>query len=161
MPAWHLYEVAISNSQVWLKLLASCSSSVQSAAFFEARFNGTTYSVDRYRVVTRFRIQKSGGDEPLTTHASRRRKPPFTARERCPLRVINGHGNTSRNSPASHAFRSGRPGCIGVCRRPGSHRRTHVSGAMARFPGMGERPRAYRTTGRARSGGHVPDGPRG
>ena len=32
--AGHLYEVVISNSRVWLKVQASCSSSEQSAAFF-------------------------------------------------------------------------------------------------------------------------------
>ena len=54
--AWHLYEVVISNSRVWLKVQASCSSSEQSAAFFECRFSGTDYTtVDGHRPVTPFR----------------------------------------------------------------------------------------------------------
>ena len=52
----HLYEVVISNSRVWLKVQASCSSSEQSAAFFESRFNGTDYIVDGHRPVTPFRL---------------------------------------------------------------------------------------------------------
>ena len=31
--AWHLYEVVISNSRVWLKVQSSCFSSEQSAVF--------------------------------------------------------------------------------------------------------------------------------
>ena len=55
---WHLYEVVISNSRVWLKVQASCSSSEQSAAFFESRFNGTDYIVDGHRPVTPFRLSQ-------------------------------------------------------------------------------------------------------
>ena len=40
---WHLHEVVISNSRVWLKVQSSCQSTEQAAAFFEARFNGTDY----------------------------------------------------------------------------------------------------------------------
>ena len=57
--AWHLYEVVISNSRVWLKVQASCSSSEQSAAFFEYRFSGTDYTtVDGHRAVTPFRLSQ-------------------------------------------------------------------------------------------------------
>ncbi len=55
---WHLYEVVISNSRVWLKVQASCSSSEQSAAFFESRFIGTDYIVDGHRPVTPFRLSQ-------------------------------------------------------------------------------------------------------
>ena len=54
----HLYEVVISNSRVWLKVQASCSSSEQSAAFFECRFNGTDYIVDGHPPVTPFRLSQ-------------------------------------------------------------------------------------------------------
>ena len=54
----HLYEVVISNSRVWLKVQASCSSSEQSAAFFEYRFTGTNYRVDGQRPVTPFRLSQ-------------------------------------------------------------------------------------------------------
>ena len=54
----HLYEVVISNSLVWMKMQASCSSPEQSTAFFEARFNGTDYIVDGYRPVTPFRLSE-------------------------------------------------------------------------------------------------------
>ena len=61
--AWHLYEVVISNSQVWLKVQASCSSSEQSAAFFESRFSGTDYTtVDGHRPVTPFRLSQRSDD---------------------------------------------------------------------------------------------------
>ena len=55
---WHLYEVVISNSRVWLKVQASCSSSEQAAAFFESRFNETDYTVDGHRPVTPFRLSQ-------------------------------------------------------------------------------------------------------
>ena len=55
---WHLYEVVISNSRVWLKVQASCPSSEQSAAFFEYRFTGTDYSVDGHRPVTPFSLSQ-------------------------------------------------------------------------------------------------------
>ncbi len=56
---WHLYEVVISNSRVWLKVQASCSSSEQAAAFFEYRFTGTDYTtVDGHRPVTPFRLSE-------------------------------------------------------------------------------------------------------
>ena len=58
MEAWHLYEVVISNSHVWLKLQASCPSSKPSAAIFEHRFNGTDYDVDGHRSVTPFRLSQ-------------------------------------------------------------------------------------------------------
>ena len=53
---WHLYEIVISNSRVWLKMQASCKSTEQAAAFFEARFNGTQHTVDGHRPVTPFRL---------------------------------------------------------------------------------------------------------
>jgi len=53
---WHLYEVVISNARVWLKVQASCESTEQAAAFFEARFNGTHYIVDGQCPVTPFRL---------------------------------------------------------------------------------------------------------
>ena len=53
---WHLYEIVISNSRVWLKVQASCESAEQAAAFFEARFNGTDYIVDGQHPVTPFRL---------------------------------------------------------------------------------------------------------
>ena len=53
---WHLYEVLIRNSRVWLKVQASCLSSEQSAAFFECRFTGTDYIVDGHHPVTPFRL---------------------------------------------------------------------------------------------------------
>ena len=53
----HLYEVAISNSRVWLKVQASCVSSEHSAVFFECRFTGTDY--DRHRpVVSAFKLSQ-------------------------------------------------------------------------------------------------------
>ena len=54
----HLYEIVISNSRMWLKVQASCSSTEQSAAFFEARFNGTDYIVDGHQLVTPFRLSQ-------------------------------------------------------------------------------------------------------
>ena len=54
----HLYEVVISNSRVWLKVQAACSSSEQSAAFFEHRFNGMHYAVDGHRPVIPFRLSQ-------------------------------------------------------------------------------------------------------
>ena len=57
--AGHLYEVVISNSRVWLKVQASCSSSEQSAAFFGSRFNGNDYTtVDGHLPVTPFRLSQ-------------------------------------------------------------------------------------------------------
>ena len=54
---WHLHEVVISNSRVWLKVQASGESIEQVAAFFEARFNGTDYiTVDGHRPVTPFKL---------------------------------------------------------------------------------------------------------
>ena len=59
--ASHLYEAVISNSRVWLKVQASCRSLEHSAAFFEARFNGTRYLVpaDEGRLVTPFRLSET------------------------------------------------------------------------------------------------------
>ena len=54
----HLYEVVISNSRVWMKMQASCSSSDQSTSFFRARFSGTDYMVDGHRPVTPFRLSE-------------------------------------------------------------------------------------------------------
>ena len=59
---WHLYEIVISNSLVWLKVQASCSSSEQSAAFFEYRFNGTAHIVDGHPPVTPFRLSQRSHD---------------------------------------------------------------------------------------------------
>ena len=59
---WHLYEVVISNSRVWLKVQASCSSSEQSAAFFEYRFTGTGHYVDGHHPVTPFKLSQRSGD---------------------------------------------------------------------------------------------------
>ena len=54
---WHLYEVIIRSSRVWLKVQASCESTEQAEAFFAARFNGTEYiTMDGHRPVTPFRI---------------------------------------------------------------------------------------------------------
>ena len=54
---WHLYEVIISSSRVWLKVQTSCESTEQAEAFFAARFNGTEYiTMDGHRPVTPFRI---------------------------------------------------------------------------------------------------------
>ena len=58
----HLYEIVISNSRVWLKVQASCSSSEQSAAFFECRFNGTDYIADGHPPVTPFRLSQRSHD---------------------------------------------------------------------------------------------------
>ena len=60
---WHLHEVVISNSRVWMKIQASGESTEQAAAFFEARFNGTDYiTADGHRPVTPFRLGE--GDVP-------------------------------------------------------------------------------------------------
>ena len=64
---WHLYEVVISNSRVWLKLQASCSPE-HSSAYFEARFNGTNHTVDGRRPVTPFRLSQRS--EWITNWAS-------------------------------------------------------------------------------------------
>ena len=57
--AWHLYEVVISNSRVWLKVQSSCFSSKQSAGYFEYRFNGTDYTpVGGHRPVIPFRLSQ-------------------------------------------------------------------------------------------------------
>ena len=54
---WHLHEVVISNSRVWMKIQASGESTEQAAAFFEARFNGADYiTADGHRPVTPFRL---------------------------------------------------------------------------------------------------------
>ena len=53
---WHLYELVISNSRVWLKVQASCESTEQAGAFFEARFTGTSHTVDDRLSVTPFRL---------------------------------------------------------------------------------------------------------
>ena len=56
---WHLHEVVISNSRVWLKIQASAESIEQVAAFFEARFNGTDYiTAEGHRQVTPFRLRE-------------------------------------------------------------------------------------------------------
>ena len=56
---WHLFEVVIINSRIWLKVQASCESSEQAAAFFEYRFTGTEYTtVDGERPVTPFKLSK-------------------------------------------------------------------------------------------------------
>ena len=56
---WHLYEVVISNSRMWLKLQASSSSSEQAASVFEYGFTGTDYTtVDGHRPVTPFRLSQ-------------------------------------------------------------------------------------------------------
>ena len=55
---WHLYEVIVSNARVWLKVQASCSSTEQSATFFEARFNGIDYIPDGEHTVTPFRLSE-------------------------------------------------------------------------------------------------------
>ena len=53
---WHLYEVLIASSRLWLKIQASCSSSEQAAAFFECRFNGTDYG--DHRPITPFTLSR-------------------------------------------------------------------------------------------------------
>ena len=55
----HLYEAAISNSHVWLKVQGSCESTEQAAAFFGCRFTGTGYTVDGKIAVTPFRLSVS------------------------------------------------------------------------------------------------------
>ena len=55
---WHLYEVVISNSRVWLKVQGSCMSLEQAAVFFEHRFNGVQYILDRHRPVTPFKLSQ-------------------------------------------------------------------------------------------------------
>ena len=56
---WHLHEVVVSNSRVWLKVQASGESVEQAAAFFEARFNGTDYvTVDGHQPVTPFSLSE-------------------------------------------------------------------------------------------------------
>ena len=55
---WHLYEMVIGNSRVWLKVQSSCRSTDQAGAFFEARFNGTDYIVDGQPPVTPFRLSQ-------------------------------------------------------------------------------------------------------
>ena len=55
---WHLYESVIGNSRVWLKLQASCSSTVPGAVF-EHRFTGADYTpLDGDRPVTPFRLSE-------------------------------------------------------------------------------------------------------
>ena len=56
---WHLHEVVVSNSRVWLKVQASGESVEQAAAFFEARFNGTDYvTADGHQPVTPFSLSE-------------------------------------------------------------------------------------------------------
>ena len=55
---WHVYEVVISNSHVWLKVQGSCESTEQAAAFFGCRFSGTDYTVDGKVPVTPFRLSE-------------------------------------------------------------------------------------------------------
>ena len=55
---WHLYEVVISNSLVWLKLQASRSSSEILSRSFETHFTGTDYSVEGHRPVTPFKLSQ-------------------------------------------------------------------------------------------------------
>ena len=55
---WHLYEVVIRNSRVWLKLQASRSLSGTLSRFLEAHFTGTNYRVDGQRPVTPFRLSQ-------------------------------------------------------------------------------------------------------
>ena len=55
---WHLYESVIGNSRVWLKLQASCSSTVPGTVF-EHRFTGADYiPLDGDRPVTPFRLSE-------------------------------------------------------------------------------------------------------
>ena len=58
---WHLYEAVISNSRVWLKLQASCSSAEQAAAFFQYRFTGTDHYVELHCAVTPFKLSQRSG----------------------------------------------------------------------------------------------------
>ena len=55
---WHLYEVVISNSLVWLKLQASRSSSGVLGKFFESRFTGSQRLVEGHLPVTPFRLSE-------------------------------------------------------------------------------------------------------
>ena len=54
----HLYEVVLTNSRVWLKVQASCSSSDQAEAFFQSRFTGTDPLVDGNSTATSFKLSK-------------------------------------------------------------------------------------------------------
>ena len=54
----HLYEVVISNSRMWLKVQASCSSLEQSEEFFKCRFNGTDHFMEGRLSVAPFRLSK-------------------------------------------------------------------------------------------------------
>ena len=58
---WHLYEVVISNSRMWLKAQASCSSSEQAAALFVYCFTGTDHYVDGHRAATPFKLSQRYG----------------------------------------------------------------------------------------------------
>ena len=53
--AWHLYEVVISNSHVWLKLQASSPSSESATVNFKHRFSGPEHDVDGHHTVTPFK----------------------------------------------------------------------------------------------------------
>ena len=55
---WHLYEVVIASSRVWLKIQASCKSIKQAGAFFGCRFTGTDNYVDGKPFVTPFRLSQ-------------------------------------------------------------------------------------------------------
>ena len=56
--AWHLYEAVITNTQVWLKLQASCPST-DTEAPFDYIFTGADYTrADGYRPVTPFRLSE-------------------------------------------------------------------------------------------------------
>ena len=58
---WHLYEVVISNSRVWLKMQASWYPE-HVAVFFEHRFTGTDYTaVGGHRAVTPFKLSQRSG----------------------------------------------------------------------------------------------------
>ena len=55
---FHLHEVVVSNSRVWLKMQTSWYSE-HARAFFEARFNGTDYTTaEGHRPVTPFRLSE-------------------------------------------------------------------------------------------------------
>ena len=55
---WHVYELVIINSFVWMKLQGSCESTEQAAAFFGCRFTGTDYTVDGKVRVAPFRLSE-------------------------------------------------------------------------------------------------------
>lgn len=55
---WHLYEVIIGSSRLWLKVQASCTTTEQARTFFGCRFTGINEFVDDQISVTPFRLSQ-------------------------------------------------------------------------------------------------------